>query len=96
MNHDKLISSIDATIMSVYDVLYQEYQNITKAKKETYKLTATVLNKFGAVSDLSETIQKLLDEYEKTKDPKIKLKLNHLNDTIKIIEEVRGEKYGGN
>lgn len=96
MNHDKLISSINTTMMSVYNVLFEEYQNVTKAKKETYKLTASVLNKFGAVSDLSETIQKLLDDYNTTKDPKIKVKLNHLNDTIKLIEEVRGEKYGGN
>lgn len=97
MNHDKIKDVINSTLLSSYNVLFEEYKNIEKAKKEVFKLASQCLKEFGAVSDLYETIIHFNKLYDGAEDQNLKSqilkKLETINEAIKIMEE-RGNTNG--
>lgn len=94
MNHDKLSNAVNSTLLNIYSILYDEYKNEQKSKKEVFKLVSQALKQFGAVSDLYETIMALNEQYNTASlaDKKIiREKLGVINNAIKIMEDMRGE-----
>ena len=79
-------------MFSIYKVLYDEYKNEEKAKKEVYKIASQSLKKFGAVSDIYEATELLLAQYKTSSDEKLKYdtynKIKVLNEALELIDSV--------
>ena len=91
MNHDLLRDAFYSSALSVYKVLYEEYRNESKAKKETFKIAKEVLSGFGITGDIESTYSTLLKQYKQCTDEEQRLKLHKklevMLEAIKIIGE---------